>query len=397
MKKSYLTFFLFLGLTGCWYHRLSAHFFEFDTPNQIAFWFFLLSSAVALRFTPIALFKNNLFSFFISIWPIATILLSYPLTKYFIGISDHGWMWINAIALTSALIGTQLNIKWLILPILNVSIIWMIPFNFDSNQKKYTENLILSLKTRKGTIDLVQWKNDLWTYYNGQLSTATPDQKVYGEATLYPLLQVLSEKAKILIIGGDNGVIAQQLKTSNFHYQSLHMIPYDIDFLHNQLKDLNLDSVTLIEQDIATFIEKTPLHFDAIIIDLFNLMESLEISTLMKPYFSKKLLNILNTNGFLLTQIGDIYNQPKLFKSYYNQISSFNYGVVPYHLHIPTLGQIGWVLVSKNLSSEQLASVLKKSNKPFASRWWNDDVMAMMMSMGKQEYFLEKQRLISRN
>ena len=395
MKKSYLTFFLFLGLTGGWYHRLSVHFFEFNTPNQISFWFFILSSAVAIRFTPITLFKNNLFSFLISLWPTATILLSYPLAKYLIEISDHGWVWINAIAITSTLVGTQLNIKWLILPILNVSIIWMIPFNFNPSQKKYTENLISSLKTRKGTIDQVRWKNDLWTYYNGQLSTATPDQKMYGEATLYPLLQVLSENAKILIIGGDNGVIAQQLKTSNFHYQSLHMIPYDIDFFQNQLKDLNLDSITIIEQDITTFIEKTPLHFDAIIIDLFNLMESLEISTLMKPYFSKKLLSKLNTCGFLLTQIGDVYNQPKLFKNYLDQISSLNCGVVPYHLQIPTLGQIGWVLVSKNLSSEQLASILKKSNKPFASQWWNDDVMAMMMSMGKQEYFLEKQRFIN--
>ncbi len=395
MKKSYLTFFLFLGLTGGWYHRLYVHFFEFDTPNQIAFWFFILSSAVAIRFTPITLFKNNLFSFFISLWPTATILLSYPLAKYLIEVSDHGWIWINAIAITSALVGTQLNIKWLILPILNVTIIWMIPFNFNPSQKKYTENLILSLKTRKGTIDQVRWKNDLWTYYNGQLSTATPDQKMYGEATLYPLLQVLSENAKILIIGGDNGVIAQQLKTSNFHYQSLHIIPYDIDFFQNQLKDLNLDSITIIEQDITTFIEKTPLHFDAIIIDLFNLMENLEISTLMKPYFSKKLLSILNTCGFLLTQIGDVYNQPKLFKNYHDQVSSLNCGVVPYHLQIPTLGQIGWVLVSKNLSSEQLASTLKKSNNPFASQWWNDDVMAMMMSMGKQEYFLEKQRFIN--
>ena len=395
MKKSYLTFFLFLGLTGGWYHRLYVHFFEFDTPNQIAFWFFILSSAFAIRFTPITLFKNNLFSFFISLWPTATILLSYPLAKYLIEVSDHGWIWINAIAITSVLVGTQLNIKWLILPILNVSIIWMIPFNFNPSQKKYTENLILSLKTGKGTIDQVRWKNDLWTYYNGQLSTATPDQKMYGEATLYPLLQVLSENAKILIIGGDNGVIAQQLKTSNFHYQSLHIIPYDIDFFQNQLKDLNLDSITIIEQDITTFIEKTPLHFDAIIIDLFNLMESLEISTLMKPYFSKKLLSILNTCGFLLTQIGDVYNQPKLFKNYHDQVNSLNCGVVPYHLQIPTLGQIGWVLVSKNLSTKQLASILKKSNNPFASQWWNDDVMAMMMSMGKQEYFLEKQRFIN--
>ena len=397
MKKSYLTFFLFLGLTGSWYHRLSAHFFEFDTPNQITFWFFILSSAVALRFTPITLFKNNPFSFFMSLWPTATILFSYPLAKYLIGISDHGWIWINVIALTSVLVGTQLNIKQLILPIINASLIWMIPFNFYPNQKKYTENLILSLKTRKGSIDQVRWKNDLWTYYNGQLSTATPDQKMYGEATLYPLLQVLSENASILIIGGDNGVIAKQLKTSNFHYQSLHMIPYDIDFLHHELKDLNLDSVTLIQQDIATFIEKTPLQFDAIIIDLFNIMESLEISTLMKPYFSKKLLSKLNSCGFLLTQIGDIYNQPKIFKNYHDQISSLNYGVVPYHLQIPTLGQIGWVLVSKKLSSEQLASILKESRKTFASQWWNDDVMAMMMAMGKQEYFLEKERLINRN
>ena len=39
IEKIIFNFLLFLGLTGCWYHRLSEHFFEFDTPNQIAFGF----------------------------------------------------------------------------------------------------------------------------------------------------------------------------------------------------------------------------------------------------------------------------------------------------------------------------------------------------------------------
>ena len=69
------------------------------------------------------------------------------------------------------------------------------PFCFYTNQKNYTENVISSIKTRKGIIDQVRWNDDQWTYYNGRLSTATPDQSMYGEATLYPLLQVLPEKA----------------------------------------------------------------------------------------------------------------------------------------------------------------------------------------------------------
>ena len=33
-----------------------------------------------------------------------------------------------------------------------------------------------------------------------------------------------------------------------------------------------------------------------------------------------------------------------------------NFGTVPYHLQIPTIGQMGWVLVSKEYSSAQLAT-----------------------------------------
>ncbi len=325
------------------------------------------------------------------------ILLSYPLTQYLIGISDHGLVWINVIALSSVLVGMQLKMKWLILPIFAVSIVWIIPYNFAPNQKNYTENVILSITTRKGVIDQVLWKDDRWTYYNGRLSTATPDQSMYGEATLYPLLQVLPEKAKILIIGGDNGVIIQQLKTSKFCYQSLHILPYDLDFLHHQIKDLDLDFMTLIDQNISSYVETTSLYFDAIIIDLFNPAGSLEMSAFMKPYFTKKLLSKLNITGFLLTQMGDVYKQPKLFKNYKNQITSLNYGTVPYHLQIPTIGQMGWVLVSKGLSTAQLTHALKSSHKSFDSRWWNDDAMAMMMSMGKQAYFMEKERSINRN
>ena len=220
--------------------------------------------------------------------------------------------------------GTQLKMKWLVLPMLAAGLVWMIPFTFIPNQKNYTENVISSIKTRKGVIDQVRWNDDQWTYYNGRLSTATPDQSMYGEATLYPLLQVLPEEAKILIIGGDNGVIVQQLETSKFRYQSLHILPYDLDFLHHQLKDLNHDFMTLIDQNISLICRDHALHFDAIIIDLFDPASSLEMQAFMQPYFTEKLLSKLDTTGFLLTQIGDVYKQPELFKTYTDQMTLLN-------------------------------------------------------------------------
>ena len=186
------------------------------------------------------------------------------------------------------------------------------PFCFIPNQKNYTENVISSIKTRKGIIDQVRWNDDQWTYYNGRLSTATPDQSMYGEATLYPLLQVLPEKADILIVGGDNGVVAQQLMKSQYSYQSLHIVPYDIGFLQHQLTDLNHEQWTLIDQNISSFVETTTLQFDAIIIDLFDPASSLEIQAFMQPYFTKKLLSKLDVTGFLLTQMGDVYKQPNI-------------------------------------------------------------------------------------
>ena len=363
----------------------------------MAFWFFILLPLMALRFAPIAPFKNNFFTFFISLWLISMILGSYPLTQYLIGITDHGWLWINIMAMTTVFMGTQLKMKWLVLPMLAAGLVWMIPFAFTPNQKNYTENVISSIKTRKGVIDQVLWNDDKWTYYNGRLSTATPDQSMYGEATLYPLLQVLPKEAKILIIGGDNGVIAQQLMKSQYSYQSLHILPYDLDFLHHQLTDLNHEQWTLIDQNISSFVESTTLQFDAIIIDLFDPASSLEVQAFMQPYFTKKLLSKLDVTGFLLTQMGDVYKQPTLFKTYTDQMMVLNFGTVPYHLQIPTIGQMGWVLVSKEYSSTQLATALRDARKPFTSQWWNDETMAMMMSMGKQDYFMEKERSINRN
>ena len=396
MKKSLLASFIFFGLTGYWFHQLSAHFFEFRTPNQIAFWFFILLPLMALRFAPIAPLKNKFFTFFCSLCLISMILGSYHLTQYLIGITDHGWVWVNIMAMTTVFMGTQLKMKWLLLPMLSAILVWMIPFAFIANQKNYTENVISSIKTRKGIIDQVRWNDDQWTYYNGRLSTATPDQSMYGEATLYPLLQVLPEKADLLIVGGDNGVVAQQLIKSQYRYQSLHIVPYDIGFLQHQLTNLNYEQWTLIDQNISSFVETTNLQFDAIIIDLFDPANSLEIQAFMQPYFTKKLLSKLDVKGFLLTQMGDVYKQPTLFKTYNDQIMVLNFGTVPYHLQIPTIGQMGWVLVSKEYSSAQLATMLTDTHKPFTSQWWNDETMAMMMSMGKQDYFIEKERSTNR-
>ena len=362
----------------------------------MAFWFFILLPLMALRFAPIAPFKNNFFTFFCSLCLISMILGSYHLTQYLIGITDHGWVWVNIMAMTTVFMGTQLKMKWLLLPMLTAILVWMIPFAFIANQKNYTENVISSIKTRKGVIDQVLWNDDQWTYYNGRLSTATPDQSMYGEATLYPLLQVLPEKADLLIVGGDNGVVAQQLMKSQYSYQSLHIVPYDIGFLQHQLTDLNHEQWTLIDQNISSFVETTTFQFDAIIIDLFDPASSLEVQAFMQPYFTKKLLSKLDVKGFLLTQMGDVYKQPTLFKTYTDQIMVLNFGTVPYHLQIPTIGQMGWVLVSKEYSSTQLATVLTDAHKPFTSQWWNDETMAMMMSMGKQDYFIEKERSTNR-
>ena len=73
-----------------------------------------------------------------------------------------------------------------------------------------------------------------------------------------------------MIVGGDNGVVAQQLMKSQYRYQSLHIVPYDIGFLQHQLTDLNHEQWTLIDQNISSFVETTHLQFDAIIIDLFD-------------------------------------------------------------------------------------------------------------------------------
>ena len=362
----------------------------------MAFWFFILLPLMAIRFAPIAPFKNNFFTFFSSLCLISMILGSYHLTQYLIGITDHGWVWVNIMAMTTVFMGTQLKMKWLLLPMLTAILVWMIPFAFIANQKNYTENVISSIKTRKGIIDQVRWNDDQWTYYNGRLSTATPDQSMYGEATLYPLLQVLPEKADLLIVGGDNGVVAQQLMKSQYSYQSLHIVPYDIGFLQHQLTDLNHEQWTLIDQNISSFVETTTFQFDAIIIDLFDPASSLEVQAFMQPYFTKKLLSKLDVKGFLLTQMGDVYKQPTLFKTYTDQIMVLNFGTVPYHLQIPTIGQMGWVLVSKEYSSTQLATALRDARKPFTSQWWNDETMAMMMSMGKQDYFIEKERSTNR-
>jgi len=396
LKKSLLASFIFFGLTGYWFHQLSAHFFEIRTPNQMAFWVFILLPLMALRFAPLAPFKNNFFTFFSSLCLISMILGSYPLTQYLIGITDHGWVWVNIMAITIVFMGTQLKMKWLLLPMLTAILVWMIPFAFIPNQKNYAENVISSTKTRKGIIDQVRWDDDQWTYYNGRLSTATPDQSMYGEATLYPLLQLLPEKADILIIGGDNGVVAQQLMKSQYSYQSLHIVPYDIGFLQHQLTDLNHEQWTLIDQNISSFVESTTLQFDAIIIDLFDPASSLEVQAFMQPYFTKKLLSKLDVTGFLLTQMGDVYKQPTLFKTYTDQMMVLNFGTVPYHLQIPTIGQMGWVLVSKEYSSIQLATILTDVHKPFPSQWWNEETMAMMISMGKQDYFMEKERSTNR-
>ena len=257
-----------------------------------------------------------------------------------------------------------------------------------NNQSQYADRVIYSAKTDQHHLDITSWKGNHWVYYDNKVQFSSLDEWLYSEPMVHTLMSLIESKKRILIIGGENGILAKEL----LKYDELEVIdllvldtelyklasinPLLISINHRSLED---ERINIVSETALTKVSK----YNGILIDVSD-----PVNEKWSAYYSQEFYNtcfgLLNDQGALITQAGSPYFASKAFVSIEKTLQASNFSTLPLHNQILSLGEWGWILGSKVMSSKQMKlNLLHYDTSKVETKWLNPKAMQMMVSFGK--------------
>jgi len=261
-------------------------------------------------------------------------------------------------------------------------------------QSKYKDKIIFARQTAYQKIVMTQWRQYYWLYLNGQVQFSTYDEEKYHEPLVHPALKLSACKKDILILGGGDGVAVREI-LKHQDVENITLIDLDPAMIHlgkthpvlTQINQnaLNTSKIKIIHQDAMTFLEKHDKQFSVIIIDLPD-PDTIDLMHVYSLNFYRLIEHHLMRGGVMVTQATSPYFSKNAFLCILKTIEAANLVALPYHNHIPTMGEWGFVLGMRKKDIE--AAKLKKralqlSFENIDSHFLNTHAMHSMVHFGK--------------
>ncbi len=261
-------------------------------------------------------------------------------------------------------------------------------------QRQYLDKIILTRQTPYQKIVVTQWKTHYWLYINGQEQFSTYDEEKYHEPLVHPAMTLAASHREILILGGGDGLALREvLKYPDVGAATL----VDIDpamtamaaenpiFVNINNGSMTHPKANIINQDAKAFLRQSPKRYDVIIIDLPD-PDSLDLMHLYSVDFYALVKHRLTRDGILVTQASSPDFSRKAFWCILKTVTAAGMATLPYHNHIPTMGEWGWVL---GVNSDQADAakikrrLLESEFDRLDTRFLNNDAVTAMVHFGK--------------
>lgn len=248
--------------------------------------------------------------------------------------------------------------------------------------------------------------DDWRLYLNGGLQFSSSDEAVYHEHLVHPVMAIAPSRERVLILGGGDGLALREvLKYRDVREVTLVDIDPAIVALassHPTLRALNRyafadarvqtpettaiasdgfrtvsmeaeeahPGVPALRQDIATVdvFNVDALRFladagaeswDVVIID-FPDPDQVELAKLYSREFYRALSNALSADGVVAIQATSPFHAKEAFLCIGRSMMAGGLAVVPYHANVPSFGDWGWYIASRNRDAETLRASLEE-------------------------------------
>lgn len=259
---------------------------------------------------------------------------------------------------------------------------------------RYKDPVVYSEQTPYQKIVLTYGDGDYWLFLNGNQQLSTLDEALYHEPLVHPIMHLRKDAKRILVLGGGDGAAVREI----LKYPEVEeIVLVDLDpaitnlamthpiLLNINENALNHPKVEVINMDGFTYLEDMKNSFDVVIAD-FPDPRTVDLGRLYTREFYWLCNRSLKENGMMITQAGSPYYAEKAYKCIDLTMQAAGFNTLLLHNQVPTLGEWGWVLGSKN-KTETLRENLKEIDLgTLETKWLTNEALTSLCSFGKQVF-----------
>ena len=256
---------------------------------------------------------------------------------------------------------------------------------FSFEQKLYKDPIIHMEESKYQKIILTQKGEDVRLYLNGGLQLSSFDEYRYHETLVHPAISQANNPTDVLILGGGDGIAAKEV-LKHKDIKSITLVDLDpavVDLANQNEKLLKLneyalqnEKVNVIHQDAYKFLEGTDRIFDVIIIDLPD-PNNESLNKLYTREFYALARNHMALEGAMMVQATSPIFATEVYWTISETIASNNLETENFHVDIPSFGNWGFVLASRQPID------VKNLEVPIDTRFLTTDILEGLTVFGK--------------
>jgi spermidine synthase len=191
-------------------------------------------------------------------------------------------------------------------------------------------------------------------FLNGNLQFHSHDEYRYHEALVHPAMAAHGAARRVLVLGGGDGMAVREvLKYRGVEQVTLVEIDARMTTLFSReprLRELNGDALAspklrIVNADAFTWLETHDEMFDVIIVD-FPDPTNFSLGKLYTTTFYRLVDHHLAGSGFAVVQTTSPLLARRSFWTVVATIEAVGLGATPYHAHVPSFGEWGFVIAS---------------------------------------------------
>ena len=220
----------------------------------------------------------------------------------------------------------------------------------------YAEAVLYSASSDYQRVVVTSGKGGVRLYLNGNLQFHSRDEYRYHESLVHPAMAAHGAPRRVLVLGGGDGMAVREvLKYPGVEAVTLVELDPHMTRLfanHPVLRELNGDALrspklTVVNTDAFAWLERNEgLMFDVIIVD-FPDPTNFAVGKLYTTSFYRLIDHHLSAGGYAAVQTTSPLIARRSFWTVVETIESVGLKATPYHAHVPSFGEWGFVLASR--------------------------------------------------
>lgn len=219
----------------------------------------------------------------------------------------------------------------------------------------YQDRILLAESSPWQRIVVTQGRGGVRLYLNGNLQFAQGDEYRYHEALVHPVMAAHGAPRHVAVLGGGDGMAVREV-LRHPSVESVTLVELDpamtrLFAAHPVLTALNGESlrspkVRVVNTDAFKWLEESRESFDVIIVD-FPDPTNFSIGKLYTNSFYALLEQRLSASGYAAVQTTSPLLARESFWTVVTTIESVGLTATPYHAHVPSFGEWGFVVASR--------------------------------------------------